>query len=284
LFEWIKIGNFKCIEAMELKLGKATVLIGPNASGKSSVLHALIMFKQLIKGTKLGLSGPYINFGKFEDVVFKHDDDAKSIHLELVWSKPLTHDLKEILHTKECVINYLVDVNPSRLFQDLQISIDSLLIHVKGEGVREIEKEWVEPKKISFKGETVELYVGSKDFFLFPQVKSGVSEIHEEDISKFNDFMSRIIDDINNIYFVPISRVFQDYAVEFVGKPYKDLSAEELYRRAPVLLSTLDYEDEVFKKVASWMKKLFEIGVEIKPVLSEPPAPNVSRIALKTKG
>jgi len=277
LFECIKIGNFKCIEDMGLKLGKATVLIGPNASGKSSILHALIMFKQLIRGTELGLSGPYMNFGKFKDVVFKHEG-VESIHLELGWSRPLTYDLKEILHARECVINYLVEVNPSRLFQDLQISIDSLLIQVKGEGEHRIENKWVEPENIKFKGEDATLGVGSKNFFLFPIIiKSSVNELH-----KFNDFMSRIVDDIDNIYFVPISRVFQDYAVELDGKPYKDLSAEELYRRASAFLSTLSYEDEVFKKVASWMKKLFEIRVEIKPVPSEPSAPGVRRIALRT--
>jgi predicted ATPase len=35
------IENFRCLHDLTLELGPLTVLVGPNASGKSAILHAL---------------------------------------------------------------------------------------------------------------------------------------------------------------------------------------------------------------------------------------------------
>lgn len=66
---------FKCFELLHLPLGPLTLLSGANASGKSSVLQALVLLHQTIRehewSTRLMLNGAAIRLGTVSDVVDK---------------------------------------------------------------------------------------------------------------------------------------------------------------------------------------------------------------------
>lgn len=66
---------FKCFELLKLPLGSLTLLSGGNASGKSSVLQALVLLQQTIRehewSTRLLLNGASIRMGTVIDVVDK---------------------------------------------------------------------------------------------------------------------------------------------------------------------------------------------------------------------
>lgn len=67
--------NFKCFETLKLPLGHLTLLSGSNASGKSSVLQALVLLHQTMRehewSTRLMLNGDAIRLGTVSDVVDK---------------------------------------------------------------------------------------------------------------------------------------------------------------------------------------------------------------------
>jgi predicted ATPase len=66
---------FKCFELLRLPLGSLTLLSGSNASGKSSVLQALVLLHQTMRehewSTRLMLNGAAIRLGTVSDVVDK---------------------------------------------------------------------------------------------------------------------------------------------------------------------------------------------------------------------
>lgn len=66
---------FKCFELLRLPLGSLTLLSGGNASGKSSVLQALVLLQQTMRehewSTRLLLNGASIRMGTVTDVVDK---------------------------------------------------------------------------------------------------------------------------------------------------------------------------------------------------------------------
>jgi predicted ATPase len=66
---------FKCFELLRLPLGALTLLSGGNASGKSSVLQALVLLQQTMRehewSTRLLLNGASIRMGTVTDVVDK---------------------------------------------------------------------------------------------------------------------------------------------------------------------------------------------------------------------
>lgn len=71
----IDLELFKCFELLRLNLGQLTLLSGCNASGKSSVLQALVLLHQTMNehewSTRLMLNGESIRLGTVSDVVDK---------------------------------------------------------------------------------------------------------------------------------------------------------------------------------------------------------------------
>ena len=69
----IDLDMFKCFEKLRLPLGHLTLLSGINASGKSSVLHSLVLLHQTIQenewSTRLTLNGDIVSLGTVTDVV-----------------------------------------------------------------------------------------------------------------------------------------------------------------------------------------------------------------------
>lgn len=71
----IELKNFKCFEILKLPLTELTLLSGSNASGKSSLLQALVLLHQTIRenewSTRLILNGDILKLGTVQDVVNK---------------------------------------------------------------------------------------------------------------------------------------------------------------------------------------------------------------------
>ena len=60
----ITLHNFKCFRELEVNPKLITVFIGPNGTGKSSVLQALLLLKQSVGAQRLQLQGEAINLGE----------------------------------------------------------------------------------------------------------------------------------------------------------------------------------------------------------------------------
>ncbi len=71
----LDIKHFKCFELLKLPLAPLTLLSGSNASGKSSVLQALVLLHQTMRehewSTRLMLNGQAVRLGTVLDVVDK---------------------------------------------------------------------------------------------------------------------------------------------------------------------------------------------------------------------
>ena len=69
----LELKHFKCFELLRLPLGNLTVLSGPNASGKSSVLQSLMLLHQTMRdhewSNRLVLNGDVAQLGTVSDVV-----------------------------------------------------------------------------------------------------------------------------------------------------------------------------------------------------------------------
>ena len=69
----IELGHFKCFQALKLPLQQLTLLSGPNSSGKSTVLQALIIVHQTMRdsewSSRLKLNGSAVSLGTVKDVI-----------------------------------------------------------------------------------------------------------------------------------------------------------------------------------------------------------------------
>lgn len=105
MLKQLSLENFKALENIELDFAKLNLIIGPNASGKSSIIQALALMKQTIIHNDEGKSGVsyeleppdhYFSLGAFSSVVFGHDESRKiRIALEFELSDDEKHSLNK---------------------------------------------------------------------------------------------------------------------------------------------------------------------------------------------
>ena len=82
MIESIQIENFKCIEGSGLiEIRPITLLLGPNSSGKSSILKPLLLMKQTADSRDIQRSvqvdGTYVSLGAFQEFVFNHNKEKE---------------------------------------------------------------------------------------------------------------------------------------------------------------------------------------------------------------
>lgn len=75
MLTWLNLEDFKCFDLLRLPVAPLTLLSGTNASGKSSILQALVLLHQTMRehewSTRLMLNGDSIRLGTVADVVDK---------------------------------------------------------------------------------------------------------------------------------------------------------------------------------------------------------------------
>ncbi len=85
------VENFRSLKAAKFEFKPITLLIGPNNSGKSSLIHLLLTLKQTLESRNLDapfvLDGNYVELGTYSDVVFSHET-KKQIRISLNFTKP----------------------------------------------------------------------------------------------------------------------------------------------------------------------------------------------------
>ncbi|MFX1538533.1 MAG: AAA family ATPase, partial [Promethearchaeota archaeon] len=82
----IKIERFKSLFEINLPLKRLNLFIGPNNSGKSSILQSLLLLNQSYQEQKINFHKPY-NFGGFNETIFNKQTD-RPITINLIFSLP----------------------------------------------------------------------------------------------------------------------------------------------------------------------------------------------------
>lgn len=78
----LRLQRFKCFEDQEIHFGKLTLLVGGNATGKSSAIQALLLLRQSIQtgalqNGELSLNGSLVNIGTAQDALYsKSQEDS----------------------------------------------------------------------------------------------------------------------------------------------------------------------------------------------------------------
>ena len=73
----LQLINFKCFaDSGHIPLAPLTLVFGRNNTGKSSVLHSLLLMRQtmdaIVQGPRLNIRGPYYEGGAYSDIVHMH--------------------------------------------------------------------------------------------------------------------------------------------------------------------------------------------------------------------
>jgi len=112
--EGILIKNLKSLRDTGLiPLKPITLLLGPNSSGKTALLQAILLLKQTSESRNLMspliIRGKYVDLGSFRDLIFSHDLD-KNLEIGL---------------------KLRIRAGPSRLYRDLLVDLSNTAILLK---------------------------------------------------------------------------------------------------------------------------------------------------------
>lgn len=103
----LRIQNFKCLrDTGTLAIRPLTFLVGPNSSGKSSLLQVLLMLKQTVESrdieNPLTTNGPYVELGTYQDFVTDHDMSQNlTVQMRIAADKVIFTDPRGLWKPKE---------------------------------------------------------------------------------------------------------------------------------------------------------------------------------------
>ncbi len=157
----LRIQRFKCFEDQSIKFGNLTLLVGSNATGKSTVIQTLLLLRQsknvgALEAGELLLNGQLVNIGTASDAIYsqsKEDlisfsltkqDETEPITFEFIYprGKPDVHTIFSKRKLQIRAINlfdkHLTYLNAERLGPRLlypmaDVSRDEMNVGIQGE-------------------------------------------------------------------------------------------------------------------------------------------------------
>jgi hypothetical protein len=196
----LRIRNFKSLaDTGDLRIKPLTFLVGPNSSGKTSIVQSLLLLKQTVESrdlkNPLSINGPYVQLGSYPDLLFMHDYKLKfEIEISFTPTTPLwlpagllrkeSNRFDPVAHYNQVSASVEFGYNKKTMQVFLSKCLFKLLPHgyqleiskSLGAGYqvnfRGVDAEAVEPKTIRFKA--VEKFYAARNLGQFAVAASGI--------------------------------------------------------------------------------------------------------------
>lgn len=258
MIESVIINNFKSIKKLELeRLGKLNVFIGPNNSGKSSILQSIAFLAQSLR-TSIQYHGKFVDVGSFNEVIFT-GKTRKKIVIELGFS--LAEEMKDY-HWREKLrtsaplsTKFEVTIGPKGIEKQIlecpTCEMTCNFCQEEANGTRTTLK--LNGEEVSQAGHSLEVLLG---WALRRPSKRSLRELYSsklDDVLFINGLLQGINSRLRNTYYFSTTRAIKQWnqtlkEVHFFGATGKDAIS--------MLHHVYSNEPPIFDKISRWVKKL----------------------------
>lgn len=275
----LSLKNFKLHASTTIEAAPITVLIGPNNSGKSSLLQALLCLRQAasrgrqnlcvpVQRQQTSIEQPYlfspehiIDIGKFNDVV-RHGQ--KEIQIGVAVSLPRTEPLK---YGGPVEINFIAVNFDVHVRNNLPVYHAGFLQSPLGR----IPWEWSprQPEQhVTIKVDEAELrfrttadfrllgYAGGSSPSDFPVEKS-------TDIREWGEYLGNaVVFLLNSVHPIFPLRGFEEWAYPLPGDAPANLDMITLHDRSLATTSILAYNRNLEERLSEWLQEVIGVGIK----------------------
>lgn len=236
--------NFKALERVQLELGRVTILIGGNGTGKSSVLQALGLLKQSRQQREFVWNGLEVKAGTFADVVSFGATRRQmefALVLDDVIPSPLAQDVKE---RYTCSFTLVVDAY-GLVKQGVSYDLPGVTIR----GTYDFKANLGEVTPLQIQG-GVRITAGSPMLGSVVYVSADNPDLYRA-TRKLGD---AAIDLLEETHVVPLERAVKESI-------YPEGVAPSDFRSSGDVANFLVYKQEAREKVSQWLSEV--VGEEL---------------------
>jgi len=271
LLNKISLKNFKAFKEAEIEFKPITILIGPNNSGKSSLIQSIILIQQTLESSNSVINTVGKKFGSFDELINQNaENDEIDFRLDFVDKTYIEFTIKGE-NNRTFVKNFICDVGLFKYsLKDLVIDDYNNKKNFIGNPKKcklEFDKKILERKSIlGFNAEPIFLresfffkiksmgdfdslfgqFLDKKDFNLEKALKhlSLSLDFYNDVVQKSNDFYQKIKQDFNNIKYIGPIREEADRSYERGVYSHVGLAGEHAVQ---ILANDLELKNEVEK-------------------------------------
>ncbi len=259
----IKIGNFKSIEKLELKLAPLTIFVGPNASGKSNILESIAILAQtagLERSITRSLEGS-LGYGAFIQYPISRDFPLFDfIAHKKDWSKFITFEI-HVTDAEYHDIGYMYAFMPKdKEVRQAVFANDEKLIEVgylrTGESSWRREFLYPEEFKKSLQSTDHTEYMLDPTCFDYG-LKQGITERDqfEKISSEAREIVKKIETAARDVYFISAIRgEVRPFVETGVGEPELGTHGEGLIEILSLIFGQREHE-KIAGKIIKWASR-----------------------------
>jgi len=271
----IQVSNFKSLKDISIEPSKITVLIGPNSSGKSSILQFLAILKQSIalRGNnqrgQFTTRGSLIDLGDFKDIVINHNL-SKEIQFFILGQSNVNYELEKVFGSGVAKFSYGCSISDQGITStDFSLTLGSTIAKSNTRepyhpSSQNVEVNFTEGRSdVQARG-----YGGMLPSFIFnkyPAPAQAKMEAFTKYFQNADEFSKFFLD----FHYIPTSRVIDEYSFPYVDFYQDDIIGSEGHRQnISRLMSHLSSNPNDTQIISDWLKKLIGKGIRTKTVRS----------------
>lgn len=207
----IRFKNFKCFEDTgNIDIRPLTFLVGPNSSGKSSIIQMLLMLKQTVDSidvdNPLNPNEKYIQMGGYPEFVFKHDI-KRDIEIYLEFLNNMPRPKKKTTHISIKASFYYNRKTTKIMLRNRDVILDNNIIEKVQRDIKKkkykstlLYTEKNEKKEIVFDRIEPIKFFGTRPVYSNKLIKESKEYYPSGDIYFITNYM--IANEFSNIYYL----------------------------------------------------------------------------------
>ncbi|WP_268541339.1 AAA family ATPase [Candidatus Nitrosotenuis cloacae] len=255
------IHNFKSHLDTSLKLGKISVFIGKNGSGKSSLSQAIALLKQ--SDTQIQWNGDLINLDDFQTVKSRQSQDD-TIKIMIKGNMIPTKDIATQLDVENISYKFQFEFN-ERGLNRIDYEIDGSTKYRFAESLK--RNVTPQEQRLDFEGGQFHFRknLSLKNFIMIGGGSSNDGELYDRVHDALNNFLNTFTNQLELCYLIPATRGFDQSSYQLLDEVAKIQTSKGVTRQAEMSVTTMAHQYDIQEKITEFARQVIpDVSIHVR--------------------